>query len=58
MMENARQSVLAVDHTNFGRNAWVRVGDICVFNAVFTDFTPSEGSHRRLEEAGVEWHLA
>ena len=58
MMENARQSVLAVDHTKFGRNALVRMGDICEFNAVFTDFTPSEGLQRRLEEAGVEWHLA
>ena len=58
MMESARQSVLAVDHTKFGRNALVRMGDICEFNAVFTDFTPSEGLQRRLEEAGVEWHLA
>ena len=58
MMENARQSVLAVDHTKFGRNALVRMGDICEFNAVFTDVAPSENMQRRLEEAGVEWYLA
>lgn len=58
MMENARQTVLAVDHTKFGRNALVRMGDICEFDAVFTDFTPSETLQRRLQESGVQWHLA
>nr|WP_237343040.1 hypothetical protein [Vitreoscilla sp. C1] len=58
MMQNARQTVLAVDHTKFGRNALVRMGDICEFDAVFTDFTPSDTLQRRLQEAGVQWHLA
>lgn len=58
MMENARQSILAVDHTKFGRNALVRMGDICEFNAVFADVAPNESLQRRLNEAGVEWHLA
>ncbi len=53
MMENARLRYLAVDHSKFGRNALVRMGDITDFNTVFTDRHPSEAMRKILADAGV-----
>ncbi|EGV38155.1 hypothetical protein l13_01690 [Neisseria weaveri ATCC 51223] len=58
MMANARLRYLAVDHTKFGRNALVRMGDMTEFNAVFTDRVPSDAVCKRLQEAGVPWYVA
>lgn len=53
MMGNARLRYLAVDHSKFGRNALVRMGDITDFNTVFTDRPPSEDMRKILADAGV-----
>lgn len=58
MMANARHRYLAVDHSKFGRNALVRMGDITEFHALFTDEQPSESMCKKLHDAGVRWYLA
>ncbi len=58
MMTNARHRYLAVDHSKFGRNALVRMGDITEFHALFTDETPSDSLCKKLADAGVRWYLA
>ncbi|MDO5072820.1 MAG: DeoR family transcriptional regulator [Neisseria animaloris] len=58
MMQNARLRYLAFDHSKFGRNALVRMGDITEFDSVFTDSVPDEAMCNRLEAAGVEWFVA
>lgn len=58
MMANARHCYLAVDHSKFGRNALVRIGDVTEFHALFTDEPPSAGLCKKLDDAGVRWHLA
>ena len=58
MMENARLKYLIADHSKFGRNALVRLGHISDFNAVFTDQTPTDSLHNRMDAAGVRCFLA
>ncbi|UOO82881.1 DeoR/GlpR family DNA-binding transcription regulator [Uruburuella testudinis] len=58
MMENARLRYLAVDHSKFGRNALVRMGDITDFSTVFTDRALSAPMREKLEGAGVKWLVA
>ena len=58
MMENARMRYLGVDHSKFGRNALVRMGDITEFDAVFTDRIPDEAMSKQLEAAGVKCYIA
>lgn len=54
MLRCARRSVLAVDHSKFGRTASVRLGSIADLTAVVTD-KPLTGPIRRIvREAGVE----
>ncbi len=40
IMENSRNVFLAADHTKFGRNAMVRLGNLDEIDALFTDRTP------------------
>ncbi len=40
IMENSRNTFLAADHTKFGRNAMVRLGEIHEVDSLFTDKTP------------------
>ena len=58
MMHNARFRYLAVDHSKFGRNALVRMGDITEFHALFTDEEPSPALSKKLDDHDVKWHLA
>ncbi|WP_434777717.1 DeoR/GlpR family DNA-binding transcription regulator [Neisseria sp. Ec49-e6-T10] len=58
MMENARHRFLAADHTKFGRNALVRMGNITDFDAIFTDGIIPENLRKQMEEEGVRYHLA
>ena len=58
MMANARHCYLAVDHSKFGRNALVHIGDVTEFHALFTDEPPSAGLCKKLDDAGLRWHLA
>jgi DeoR family transcriptional regulator, glycerol-3-phosphate regulon repressor len=58
IMDNSRRVFLAADHTKFGRNAMVRLGDISQITALFTDRTPPESIAQRLSEASVELFVA
>ncbi len=40
ILDNSRRVFLAADHTKFGRNAMVRLGDIGEIDALFTDEPP------------------
>ena len=42
--------MLGVDHTKFGRNAMVNLGDISQIDMLFTDQTPPEELGKRLAE--------
>lgn len=54
---NASQVLLAADHTKFGRNAMVRLGNITQANHVFTDRTPPEEICHLLTEHQVSLHV-
>ncbi len=54
ILDNSRCVMLAADHTKFGRNAMVNLGNITQLDMVFTDVTPpaqiremlaAQGSH-------------
>ena len=57
MMRNARQVLLAADHTKFARTATVAQGRIEDLTALFTDCAPPEGVIERLHQNGIELHL-
>jgi DeoR family glycerol-3-phosphate regulon repressor len=40
IIENSRKVYLVADHTKFGRNAMVRLGNISEIDAIFTDRQP------------------
>ncbi|WP_305840973.1 DeoR family transcriptional regulator [Photobacterium leiognathi] len=42
IIENSRRVFLAVDHSKFGRNAMVKLGNISQVDALFTDMSPPE----------------
>jgi DeoR family glycerol-3-phosphate regulon repressor len=42
IIENSRSVFLPVDHSKFGRNAMVKLGNISQVNALFTDQTPPQ----------------
>ena len=42
MIRNARQCLLAADHSKFGRGAMVRLGHVSDISALFTDANPPE----------------
>ncbi|MDD1782005.1 DeoR/GlpR family transcriptional regulator [Enterovibrio sp. ZSDZ35] len=56
IMENSRLVMLAVDHTKFGRNAMVNVGDLSQVDMLFTNapLPPDIEKTRRDSEAHVE----
>ncbi|HEX5077601.1 MAG TPA: DeoR family transcriptional regulator [Geminicoccaceae bacterium] len=58
IIENSRRVYLTADHSKFGRNAMVRLGDIRQIHALFTDRPPPPPLARRLREAGVAVHVA
>ncbi|MCG8510442.1 MAG: DeoR/GlpR family transcriptional regulator [Rhodospirillales bacterium] len=58
IMDNSRRVYLATDHTKFGRNAMVRLGDIDQISALFTDRAPPKSIEKRLSESGVELFVA
>jgi len=51
IIDNSRKVFLAADHTKFGRNAMVRLGNINEIDAVFTD-RPPPASMNEIFEAG------
>jgi DeoR family glycerol-3-phosphate regulon repressor len=58
IIENSRQVLLVADHSKFGRNAMVRLGDISQIDALFTDQAPPPPLAERLAAVGVAVHVA
>ncbi len=57
IISNSSQVLLAADHTKFGRNAMVRLGNITQANHVFTDQNPPEEIRHLLAEHQVSLHV-
>ena len=57
IMDNARQVFLVTDHTKFGRNAMVRLGNIVEVDALFTDQMPPDELVEVMRKADVELHV-
>nr|WP_255557913.1 DeoR/GlpR family transcriptional regulator [Photobacterium sp. WH24] len=55
IIENSRCVMLGVDHTKFGRNAMVNLGDISQIDMLFTNKTPPEPLAKRMAE--LDTHL-
>jgi len=58
IIENARQVVLAADHTKFSCNPMVRLCHISEIDALFTDRQPPESILAELAKAKVELHVS
>ncbi len=58
IIDNSRKVFLAADHTKFGRNAMVRLGNIGEIDALFTDRMPAESVNEALSVSEVELHVA
>ncbi len=58
IIKNSRRVFLATDHTKFGRNAMVRLGQIDEIDAIFTDRVPPRTMMDILAAAEVELHVA
>ncbi|MRI34409.1 DeoR/GlpR family transcriptional regulator [Endozoicomonas sp. OPT23] len=57
IINNSRQVLLAADHSKFGRNAMVRLGNIDQADDLFTDQTPSGDICNLLDEQQVKLHI-
>ncbi|MFO1071855.1 MAG: DeoR/GlpR family transcriptional regulator [Geminicoccaceae bacterium] len=58
IIASSRQVFLAADHTKFGRNALVRLGDIAEVDALFTDAPPPAVLRQHLEASDVALFVA
>ena len=58
IIENSSQVFLAADHTKFGRNAMVRLGEISQIDALFTDRAPPPALRDRLGATDVRVYVA
>ncbi|HCI03016.1 MAG: DeoR/GlpR family transcriptional regulator [Oceanospirillaceae bacterium] len=57
IIKNSRQVILATDHSKFGRNAMVRLGNIGQADHLFTDTPPPEEIMAALDEYQVNLHM-
>ncbi|WP_152206917.1 DeoR/GlpR family transcriptional regulator [Marinobacter changyiensis] len=57
IIANSAKVLLAADHSKFGRNAMVRLGDITQADHFFTDQDPPDEIQKMLREHGVELHV-
>jgi DeoR family transcriptional regulator, glycerol-3-phosphate regulon repressor len=57
IIDNSRQVFLAADHTKFGRNAMVRLGNIADIDGLFTDRHPPAGLAEIIAAAEVTLHV-
>lgn len=57
IIENSRCVMLGVDHTKFGRNAMVNLGDISQIDMLFTDDEPPEELIKRLKENDIHTEI-
>ncbi|KUI98666.1 glycerol-3-phosphate regulon repressor DeoR family [Vibrio sp. MEBiC08052] len=58
IIENSRSVFLAVDHSKFGRNAMVKLGNISQINTLFTDKQPPQEIRSILESNQVSLEVA
>lgn len=58
ILDHARCTYLAADHSKFGRNAMVRLGHVEELAALFTDAPPPEPCHGAILAAGIALHIA
>lgn len=58
IIDNSRKVFLAADHTKFGRNAMVRLGNISEIDALFTDRQPPAAVVEVMNTADVELFVA
>jgi DeoR family glycerol-3-phosphate regulon repressor len=58
IMDNSRNVFLAADHTKFGRNAMVRLGNIGEIDGLFTDRQPPSGLSEIIAVTDVALHIA
>ena len=57
IMDNSRQIFLVSDHTKFGRNAMVRLGQLSEIHALFTDKRPPEPLLEIMHSHKVALHI-
>lgn len=57
IIDNSRSVFLAADHTKFGRNAMVRLGNIAEIDSLFTDRRPPSGLAEIIAASEVELHV-
>ncbi|WP_020679957.1 DeoR/GlpR family transcriptional regulator [Marinobacterium rhizophilum] len=57
IIANSRQVLLAADHSKFGRNAMVRLGNITQADHFFTDLAPPAEIRQLLIEHQVQLHI-
>lgn len=58
IIENSRSVYLAVDHTKFGRNAMVKLGNIDELNMLISDLPPPEEIALLLQEHEITFEVA
>jgi DeoR family glycerol-3-phosphate regulon repressor len=58
IIDNSRKVFLATDHTKFGRNAMVRLGNIAEIDGLFTDRRPPAGLAEIIAATEIELHVA
>ncbi|PKG40477.1 DeoR/GlpR family transcriptional regulator [Psychromonas sp. Urea-02u-13] len=58
IIENSRSVYLAVDHTKFGRNAMVKLGNIAELDMLITDLPPPEEIVVLLKEHNIPFEVA
>ncbi len=57
IMESSRYVYLAADHSKFGRNAMVRLGNLSQCSAFFTDQAPVKSLEEQLHQQQVDLHI-
>jgi DeoR family glycerol-3-phosphate regulon repressor len=57
IIDNSRSVFLAADHTKFGRNAMVRLGNIAEIDCLFTDRRPPTGLAEIIAASDVDLHV-
>lgn len=57
IIDNSRKVFLAADHTKFGRNAMVRLGNIGEIDCLFTDRRPPNGLAEIIAASEIELHV-
>jgi DeoR family glycerol-3-phosphate regulon repressor len=58
IIDNSRKVFLVTDHSKFGRNAMVRLGNIQEVDAMFTDETPPAELVEVMKQNGVALYVA